>query len=497
MTKASRVDEAAGAASASAMATAASATARGGSVTTTRDAANLARVASRSVPRDWHDVVFASLAQAAATSGFGIIVSTLVVATIARTGVRGLGTASLALEFATRSVVSLPLARLATTRGRRVVVAVSGALGVAGALLATVDFFLSTARVPYFLGIALLGVANCASQQLRFVAAAAVVPASQPRALSVGIAGGTIAAFVGPELAKASRTSLEKEYAGSFLAMAGCYAALVMFTLPLREEGPAAAKSASGVSVEGDEEDEPPPTYEEDEPPLPPTPLKQLFRSSFSARKGLACVAVSWAAMFVVMSAAPVAMIKAGHSFDDAATALQYHMILMFLPGLLGTGDCVRVLGPDVVAIAGCALYVACGFFTYAAEGGGGDASSRDGRVSLWVFQAILIALGLAWNLLFVSGSGMMTPAQCSPTLTRAECVRAQGVAETASFGAVAVVAACAGVALDEIGWAALCACLMPLGAGCGTYVLIERARARARGGGGRGGGDLDASARV
>ena len=36
--------------------------------------------------------------------------STLVVATIARTGVRGLGTASLALEFATRSVVSLPLA---------------------------------------------------------------------------------------------------------------------------------------------------------------------------------------------------------------------------------------------------------------------------------------------------------------------------------------------------------------------------------------------------
>ena len=125
--------------------------------------------------------------------------------------------------------------------------------------------------------------------------------------------------------------------------------------------------------------------------------------------------------MFVVMSAAPVAMIKAGHSFDDAATALQYHMILMFLPGLLGTGDCVSVLGPDVVAIAGCALYVACGFFTYAAEGGGGDASSRDGRVSLWVFQAILIALGLAWNLLFVSGSGMMTPAQCSPTLTRAE----------------------------------------------------------------------------
>merc|ERR1712153_195924 len=96
---------------------------------------------------------------------------------------------------------------------------------------------------------------------------------------------------------------------------------------------------------------------------------------------------------------------EGGHSFDDAATALQLHMVMMFLPGLLGTGDGVKKFGPDAMSIVGYVLYLVCGVFTYAAV-----PERATGSVPLWAFYALLILLGLAWNLTFIAGSALMLP---------------------------------------------------------------------------------------
>ena len=98
------------------------------------------------------------------------------------------------------------------------------ACGVVGSLLVALDMFIKS-YVVGVVGVFGVGVANGVAQQARFVAADAVADADRRRALSVCVAGGAVAAFVGPELAKASRTWLpELEYGGCFLAMALCYA---------------------------------------------------------------------------------------------------------------------------------------------------------------------------------------------------------------------------------------------------------------------------------
>ena len=320
----------------------------------------------------WSDVAFASLGQAAAASGFGIVVASLAVATERRTGSAVVGTVALAVEMWSRAAVSLPAAARANARGRREVIAQAGCIGVLGSLVSFADFYVDS-HVLYFLGLALVGVANCVAQQLRFAAAEAVKPGDRPRALSFGVAGGTLAAFIGPEVAKATRASLDKEFAGCFLAMAACYAALVAFTVCIKSAGPRrGVKEEKGAAF----------TWPHAE-----------FARSAKARKGLAGVTCAWTAMFLAMSAAPLAMTgkrEGGHSFDDAATALQLHMVMMFLPGLLGTGDGVKKFGPDAVSIVGYVLYLVCGVFTYAAV-----PERATGSVPLWAFYALLILLGL------------------------------------------------------------------------------------------------------
>ena len=235
----------------------------------------------------WSDVAFASLGQAAAASGFGIVVASLAVATERRTGSAVVGTVALAVEMWSRAAVSLPAAARANARGRREVIAQAGCIGVLGSLVSFADFYVDS-HVLYFLGLALVGVANCVAQQLRFAAAEAVKPGDRPRALSFGVAGGTLAAFIGPEVAKATRTSLDKEFAGCFLAMAACYAALVAFTVCIKSAGPRrGVKEEKGAAF----------TWPHAE-----------FARSAKARKGLAGVTCAWTAMFLAMSAAPLAM---------------------------------------------------------------------------------------------------------------------------------------------------------------------------------------------
>ena len=117
--------------------------------------------------------------------------------------------------------------------------------------------------------------------------------------------------------------------------------------------------------------------------------------------------------MFLVMSAAPLAMMGAkegGHGFDETADAIRAHLLAMFAPGALGTGDLVRRAGPDVVAHVGCGLFVACAVFsnafvpvTAADDVGGG------GRVPYWAYRDGLVVLGLAWHLVFVAGSAALS----------------------------------------------------------------------------------------
>ena len=408
----------------------------------------------------WPDVLFAALAQAAAMSGFGVVVAALAIAAERVTGSGALGTFALALEFFARACAAVPAARAAARRGRRAVLLFGAACGVVGSLLVALDMFLKS-YVVGVVGVFGVGVANGVAQQARFVAADAVADAEKRRALSVCVAGGAAAAFAGPELAKASRMWLpELEYGGCFLAMALCYASFFVCAAATRSAGRADSDFYSSRRVADSLEED---SLEEN------ISLFETFKSaSANARKGTACVAIAWPLMFLVMSAAPLAMMGAkegGHGFDETADAIQAHLLAMFAPGALGTGDLVRRAGPDVLAHVGCGLFVACAVFsnafvpvTAADDVGGG------GRVPYWAFRDGLVVLGLAWHLVFMAGSAMLSD----------ESVNTQGACESLAFALVAVCAGTSGAILQRVGWRALNA-FAAASAALSLYLLRER----------------------
>ena len=393
---------------------------------------------------------FAALAQAAAMSGFGVVVAALAIAAERVTGSKALGTFALALEFAARACAAVPAARAAARRGRRPVLLLGSLCGSLGSLLVAADLTIKS-YVVGVVGVVAIGVANAVAQQARFVAAEAVSASDKKRALAVCVAGGAVAAFLGPELAKVSRTWLSNaEYGGCFVALAACYFFFGVFVVFCRSAGTVndGFVNAPGVAHTGDGRAK-----------------DNIFRtlsssSSPNARKGTACVASAWPLMFLIMSAAPLAMTgekEGGLGFDDAADAIQLHLLAMFAPGVVGTGDLVNRIGPDNVAHIGCSLFVTCAVFA--------NAFVPDSDVIPYAaFRDGLIILGVAWHLVFVAGSAMLSD----------EGLQIQGACESLAFSLVAVSAAFSGAVLQQIGWRALNA-FAAAGAATSAYLLRER----------------------
>ena len=263
-----------------------------------------------------------------------------------------------------------------------------------------------------------------------------------------------MAAFAGPELAKVSRTWLDQEYGGCFVAMAMCYFAFGALAACARSAGTVVVfVNAPGALGTGDSASD----------------VFRTLSSSTNARKGTACVASAWPLMFLVMSAAPLAMTGAeegGLGFDRAADAIQLHLLAMFAPGALGTGDLVKRIGPDLVAHIGCALFVACAVFANAFVPRRDVSSERDGdvRIPYWAFRDGLVVLGVAWHLVFLAGSAMLSD----------EGSVIQGACESLAFALVAACAAFSGAVLQRIGWRALNA-FAAAGAATSAYLLRER----------------------
>lgn len=394
---------------------------------------------------------FAALAQAAAMSGFGVVVAALAIAAERVTGSKALGTFALALEFAARACAAVPAARAAARRGRRPVLLLGSLCGSLGSLLVAADLTIKS-YVVGVVGVVAIGVANAVAQQARFVAAEAVSASDKKRALAVCVAGGAVAAFAGPELAKVSRTWLSNaEYGGCFVAMAACYFFFGVFVVFCRSSGTVndVFVNAPGESVStGDG-----------------LAWKDVFRtllssSSPNARKGTACVASAWPLMFLIMSAAPLAMTgekEGGLGFDDAADAIQLHLLAMFAPGVVGTGDLVNRIGPDNVAHIGCALFVATAVYANAFV-------PESDVIPYAAFRDGLVILGVAWHLVFVAGSAMLSD----------EGLQIQGACESLAFFLTAVCAAFSGAVLQQIGWRALNA-FAAAGAATSAYLLFER----------------------
>ncbi len=271
------------------------------------------------------------------------------------------------------------------------------------------------------MGAALLGVSNGFAIFYRFAAADAVEPAWRGRAISYVLAGGLVAAFIGPELGVLTKDMLAPA------TFAGCYAALIGIALVkmavlanLRIPRPSVAeRTAQGRPL-----------------------LVIITQPRYLI--ALACSMVGWGVMVLMMSATPIAMQACNHAFDDTAFVIQWHVVGMYAPSFF-TGHLIRRFGLANILLMGAVLQAAA-------------VTANLSGIEVWNFWAANLLQGMGWNFLFVGGSTLLTT-----TYRTEERARAQGVHDLLTMAVAAVASFSSGALHHLVGWQIVNFTVIPL----------------------------------
>ena len=288
-------------------------------------------------------------------------------------------------------------------------------IGCAGAICAVLAM-IDANFLMFCAAAVLIGVANAFAQQYRFAAAESVSAASAGLAISITLAGSLLGAVLGPELAARGEFWLHgARFAGTFVAVAGCYVFSGVVLLGLR------SSVVSTPSVSSHEV----------------RPVREIARNRVFVVAVLGGAA-GFGVMSFVMTAAPLAMhITDGHSLAHTAGVIQAHVLAMYAPSLV-TGLLLRRFGITTVMLGGAlilCLTVVAGFA---------------GREILH-YGISMVALGVGWNFLFVGGTTLLGTSHRPQ-----ERFRAQAVNDFTVFGLSAAGSLAAGAVMQLYGWNAV-----------------------------------------
>jgi len=368
--------------------------------------------ADRSDPTK-RNVVLLAMCQAFGMSGNAIIMTVSALTGVMLAQDDSLATLPLALQFTATMAGTFPAAFLMRRFGRRAGFSVGALLGVAGAGLAVHAIMIGDFAL-FCIAALPIGVFNTFVQYFRFAAADTASEAFKPRAISLVLAGGVVAAIAGPQLAIWTRELLAP------VLFAGCYVAigalcLVVLALLQFIEIPrltAAQRADSG------------------------RPLKEIARQPVFLVAVLAA-AVGYGAMSLVMTATPLAMVACGFVFDSAASVIQWHALAMFLPSFF-TGSLIARFGAPNVILAGGVLILAC-------------LGINISGVTYVQFWSALVLLGLGWNFMFVGGTTLATE-----TYTPSERAKTQALNDFLVFTTVAAASFSSAALHSNFGWIAV-----------------------------------------
>ncbi len=322
-----------------------------------------------------------------------------------------LATLPLALQFLSTMLTSVPASLLMGRVGRRLGFMLGSALGICGAVVGTFAIMRGSFAV-YCLATVLIGSFNGFATFYRFAAADDVAAAYRGRAISLVLAGGVIAAFIGPNLANWTRDLMAgAAFAGSFAVLVGVYvlSLLLQSLLPSGAAAPTTGIAASGRKL-------------------------RCIAAQPVFLVAVVCGMFGYAVMTLIMTATPLAMQWHEHLFADTAFVVQWHVFAMFAPSFV-TGYLINRMGVLNIMVCGVlldALCVAVNLWGHA----------------VWHFWAALMLLGLGWNFLFVGASTLLTM-----THTREERAKTQGLNDFIVFTTVAAASLSAGALQYRLGW--------------------------------------------
>lgn len=319
-------------------------------------------------------------------------------------------TLPVALQFLGMIMATLPAAHLMQKMGRKVGFVLGNCIGLLGTWVA-LQGLQAHSLMHFASGTFLIGMAIGTAQQYRFAALDVCSLEQRPRAISMVMAGGILAAVLGPNLAIWSRQWFDgNPFEGAFYGLFLVYmlALLLIVSLPLARP----VKSAVQQSTRS---------------------YAELFKQPLLVA-AIASGAIGYAVMVLLMTATPIAMQNDDFPFSNIAWVIQWHVLGMYVPSFF-TGHLIRRFSSRSVIVWGCATLALCVLVNVLGQ-------------SYWHYWLGLLLLGVGWNFTFIGATHLLTF-----TYEPAEQGKVQGINEFMVFTAAALGSLLAGVGVDKLGW--------------------------------------------
>lgn len=369
------------------------------------------------------NVPLLAVSQALMMSSNTLLVTTSALVGFALANDKAYATLPFALQLIATMFTSFPAALLMKKTGRKHGFMLATFLGMLGGSLCTLGILHRHFALFAFGGI-LLGMFNGFGNYYRFTAADIVDTENKSRAISLVLAGGVIAAVIGPNLANLTRDVIpQATFAGSFAAIIGLYvlSLLVLSFLKL----PAVVTVDQTTTKTGRR-------------------LRQIVRQP-KYIVAVICGMFGYGVMALVMTATPLAMHIHAYPFADTSFVIQWHVLGMYVPSFF-TGHLIHRFGSIRIMLLGALAGLAC------------VAINLTGT-SVTHFWFALTLLGISWNFLFIGATTLLTE-----TYEREETFKAQAVNEFIVFSTVAASSLSAGALQHLLGWQAVnLGAIMPL----------------------------------
>ncbi len=342
-------------------------------------------------------------------------------------------------------LTATPLSLFMQKYGRKAGFALGAMGGASGAAIGAYALLISSFPL-FLLGSVLTGIYMSAQGFYRFAAADTASPEFRPKAISYVMAGGLVAAVIGPQLVKVTSEMMVVPFLGTYLTviLINLLGALLFLFVDIPKPKSAPAGTSAGRSR-----------------------LELLQDPRIAV--AIICAMVSYALMNLVMTSTPLAIVGCGFGAGKAADVVTGHVLAMFAPSFI-TGHVIAKIGVEKVVAIGLALLAAAG--TVALQG-----------VELKNFFVALILLGIGWNFGFIGATAMLAGAH-SPD----EAGRVQGMNDVIVFGCVTMASLASGGLMnctggDPVqGWSAVNLAMVPFLtlAGGALMWLAMRPRAEA-----------------
>lgn len=307
---------------------------------------------------------------------------------------------------------SIPAAMLMSRIGRKFSFIIGSIIAMLGAVLATIAIIQHNFLL-FIIGSIFLGMFSGFANYFRFAAADSVDKNHKSRAISYVLAGGVLAAFIGPNIASLTRELFTNAlFAGSYASIIILYilSFFILFFLDLPHDRQPYDKNVKSGR-----------------------PLTSI------ARQPTFIIAVvigmlGYATMTLVMTATPLAMQHHQHVYSDTAFVIQWHVLGMFAPSFF-TGSLIKRYGLLTIMLIGSLFGILCVFINFFGT-------------SVSHFWFSLLLLGISWNFLFIGATTLLTQ-----TYQPEERFKTQALNDFLVFSVVSISSLTAGMLHHHYGW--------------------------------------------